>query len=146
MPELVALVKFNDRKAFVFKDKVKLKYARHGDMLIGMDESKTFVDCLYYEQPWGGFKAFAGREFDIPLESGEIIHCNGQWWQGGSSKAEEILGKKLVHATYNDMESLRRCYVYTGYAAVREKLEEVEASYNGKLYEYYEYEKELKMK
>lgn len=144
MAELAALVKFNNSKAFVLKDKVKLRYTRHGNILIGIDDSGTFVDCLYYETPHGAFRAFAGREFDIPLENGEVIHCNGQWWQGGAEKAEEILGKNLVSATYGDMESLRKCYVYTGYCAIKEKLEELEATYNGKLYEYYEYEKVLK--
>lgn len=144
MNEVIALVKFNSGVALALKEKVNFKYNRHGNLLIGIDDTGTFVNCLRYEEPWGRFKAFAGREFDIPLENGEVIHCNGQWWAGGSKTAEEILKDTLVHATYEDIDSLKRCYVYTGCHAVKGKLEKLIETYKGKTYEYYEFEKELK--
>lgn len=144
MNELAALVKINNGVALVMKNELKFKYKKHGNIIIGIDESGTFVDCLYYEAPWGRFKAFAGREFDIPLENGETIHCNGQWWHGGSEQAEKILGKEIVGATVNDVESLKKCYVFTGCFAIKENKHKLIENYPGKLYEYYEYEKELK--
>lgn len=143
MTELMALVKFNSGKAFVIKEAVELKYVRHGNILIGMDESGTFVDCMYHETPRGNMKAFAGREFDIHLENGEVIHCNGQWWAGGMQKASVIIGKELTLVTYSDMASLKKCYVFSGHYAVKEKLDALEATYNGEIYDYHEYEKEL---
>jgi len=144
MNELMALVKFNSGVALVMKNEIKFKYKKYDNIIIGIDESETFVDCLYYEAPWGRFKAFAGREFDISLENGKIIHCNGQWWHGGSDQAEKILDKKIVGVTVNDIESLKKCYVFTGCFAIKENKDKLIESYHGNLYEYYEYEKELK--
>lgn len=145
MNELVALVKFNRGKAFVLKNELNFKYQKHGGLLIGIDESETFVDCLFYERPTANFKAFAGREFDIKLENGETIHCNGQWWHGGTDKAEKLLGKEIVSVTVEDVQGLKDCYVFTGCFAFKHRLEELADSYTGKLYEYREYEEELKI-
>jgi hypothetical protein len=142
--DLIALVKFNQGKAFVLKDKLELKYNKQDGLIIGLDDSCTFLDLYYYEAPSQGFKAFGGREFDITLENGEVIHCNGQWWSGGSEKASKLLGEEVISCTANDAESLKRCYVYHGYYAIKEQLEELARSYEGKFYEYYEFEKELK--
>ena len=144
MNEILAVVKFNNYHAFVLKDKVNFKYKQYDNLLIGIDETQTFVDVLYYERPFGRFKAFGGREFDLPLEDGGTIHCSGQWWSGGSSSAEKILNKKLIGATYHDIESLKSCYVYTGTCAFKDKIDELISSYNGKIYGYREYEEKLK--
>lgn len=98
----------------------------------------------YYERPTPGFQAFGGRKFDIRLESGEIIHCNGQWWDGGYRKAAELLGEELVHATYNDIDSLKNCYVFYGAAAIKSRLEELNKKYNGDIHGYWEYEAFIK--
>lgn len=45
MRKILALVKFNDGQAIVIKKGLHFKYQRHGDLLIGMDETETFVDC-----------------------------------------------------------------------------------------------------
>ena len=144
MNKLIALVKFNNEIALVLQDKIQKRYNRYDDLLIGIDDTGTFIDCLYYETPIGRFEAFGGREFDIPLENGGIIHCSGQWWSGGSRKAEKILNKKLCKVVYNDIESLRECYVYSGDCAIEESLQELLATYNGKIYEYSEFNRELK--
>ena len=141
---LIALVKFNSGVALVLTESPKYTYTKHGSIIIGIDKTGTFVKCYEYRRPCGSFKAFAGNEFDIPLDTGEIIHCDGQWWHGGHSEAGKILGKDLVNATYNDVESLKRCYVYTGDSAIKEKWQELVDGYDGKLYEYREYEAAIK--
>lgn len=144
MNQVLAIVKFNNYHALVLRDKVSMIYTKYNDLLIGKDESETFIDVLFYERPFGRFKAFAGREFDLPLSDGSSIHCSGEWWSGGSDKAEKILKTKLVGATYNDIESLKKCYVYMGHCAVKDKWLDLVNAYNGKIYEYREYEKEIK--
>lgn len=144
--KLKALVKFNDEKALVLNKKIEFEYQKHRNLLIGMDKTKTFVDCLYYEEPRGGFKAFGGREFDITLDNGETINCNGQWWHGGFSEAEEILKMKLTSVTVKDIHSLRECYVFRGCFGVKNKILDLVADYSGKVYGYHEYERELQTK
>ncbi|MFQ3543485.1 hypothetical protein Q7A53_05315 [Halobacillus rhizosphaerae] len=147
MQELLALVKFNGRVALVMKDKIKLTYSKFDDVIIGKDQTGVFFDCLYYEKPIGKWKAFAGREFEIPLENGEVVKCNGQWWSGLNENARKIIGhQNLIPATANDMEDLKRCYVYNGFTALKEDYEKLISTYSGKIYEYYEYEKLIRNK
>lgn len=68
--KILAVVKFNDYHAFVLDEPIKLTYEKIGGMLIGSDETGIFYNCLFYEKPVGRFKAFAGREFDLPLKDG----------------------------------------------------------------------------
>lgn len=141
---LIALVKFNNGVALVVKEKLNFTYTQHDHIIIGIDDSGTFLQCFYYGAPSTYFKAFGGHEFDITLENGRVIHCNGQWWWGGGEKAEEILNKEIVEATVGDIESLKKCYVYTGVYAIKDKIKKLISGYSGKLYEYREYAKVLK--
>jgi len=140
MNEVIALTRMNGGLAIVLKDKVNFKYEKHGDIIIGLDDTETFVDCLYYERPIGRFKAFGGREFDINLINGEIIKCNGQWWHGGIKKVSEILNDELISVTMKDIESLEECYVYSGCYGIKRKVDEMINNYNGKIFDYYEFE------
>jgi len=142
--ELIAVVKFNQGEAFVLSDKVEFKYQQHGNLIIGIDDSETFLDLYVYERPTPSFKAFGGHEFDIQLENGEVIHCNGQWWSGGIKQAEHILGKEITNVTYKSQQELKDCYVFTGCCAIKEKLEALRETYDGVVYEYREYEQLLK--
>lgn len=76
--KVIAVVKINNGEALVLKDKIEFKYQKHDNLIIGIDESETFLDLYYYERPTPGFRAFGGHEFDIQLENGEVINCNGQ--------------------------------------------------------------------
>lgn len=142
--EVEAVVRFNQGVAFVLKQDVEFTYYKHGSLIIGLDPTCTFVKCYYYERPTPGFQAFGGREFDIHLENGEVIHCNGQWWDGGYIKAAELLGEELVHATYNDVESLKNCYVFYGASAIKSRIEAMKNTFNGTVQGYWEYEAIIK--
>lgn len=144
MNEVAALVKFNDENAIVLNKEINFRYQKQGNLIIGIDESETFIDCYYYEPSSFGFKAFGGEEFDITLEDGEVIHCNGQWWHGGFTRAGELINKEVVGVTYQNIEALKKCYVFSGCFATKDGLEKLTNEYIGKVYEYYEYEEELK--
>jgi hypothetical protein len=142
--EVEAIVKFNDGVAFALKDKITFTYYKQGNLIIGLDPTCTFVNCYFYSRPSFGFEAFGGRKFDITLENGEVINCDGQWWDGGYTKAAELLGEELVHATYNDVESLKNCYVFYGSSAIKNKIEEMKSTYNRDIQGYWEYEAIMK--
>ena len=144
MNEVQAIVKFNDDIAFALANPVKFTYYREGNLIIGLDDTCTFVHCYYYQHPSYGFKAFGGREFDIHLENGEVVHCNGQWWDGGYLKAAELLGEELIDVTYNDVETLKNCYVYYGATGIKSRVEELRRSYTGEVQGYWDYEAKLK--
>ena len=113
-------------------------------MIIGIDQSDLLIKC-YVKKPCSkGNKAFGGRRFEIKLQSGEIIECHGQWWDGGYSKASEILGKELNHVIYKDKRILGDCYVFSSTRAIKDKLDDLIKDYDGRVYEYDEYREILK--
>ncbi len=149
MNEIVAVVKFNDREAFVLKEEPKLIYTKYGtDTIIGTDG--VFYQLYGYETPRGSYTAFAGRKFDLEMDNGEIVKCYGQWWDATTKKAVEVLGinenNKLNYATACSIDNLKKCYVFHGYKGLSDKIEEFRKTYTGKVYEYYEYEKILRPK
>ena len=133
------IVTFNDGIAFVLDKPIEYTYYKHGNLIIGLDETCTFVKCYLY-QMIPGFDAFAGHKFDITLEDGKVIHCDGQWWDGGYDRAAELLGEKLVHASYNTAENLRNCYVFYGSEAVASSLDQLRETYTGEVQGYWAYE------
>ncbi|AIQ54535.1 hypothetical protein [Paenibacillus sp. FSL R7-0331] len=142
--QVEAIVTFNDGIAYVLSQPVEFTYYKQGDLIIGLDDTCTFVSCYFYERPSMGFKAFGGREFDITLENGEVIHCDGQWWDGGYQKAEKLLGEELVRVTYEDIESLKKCYVFSGCKAIASSLSKLRETYDGEVQGYWAYEALLK--
>src|SRR5690625_6053855 len=99
-----AVVEFNQGVAFVLDKPVKYKYYKQGNLIIGLDDSCTFIRCFKYSRPSPGFYAFGGSKFDLQLENGEVEHCYGQWWDGGYKEASELLGVELVDATFETLE------------------------------------------
>lgn len=83
-------------------------YERMGQFLYAKDGG--FYSAYKYDRPSDHFKAFAGKEFDIPLKDGTIIHANGQWWDGGLPADADR--PDVVYVGRGTPESLRRCYVY----------------------------------
>ncbi|WP_145153044.1 hypothetical protein [Paenibacillus xylanexedens] len=142
--QVEAIVKFNQGIAFVLDNPVKYTYYKHGNLIIGLDDTCTFVRCYYYDRPTPGFEAFGGHKFDITLDDGEVIHCHGQWWDGGYDRAAELLGEKLIHASYNTAEDLRNCYVFFGSKAVENSLDQLRKTYHGDVQGYWTYEANLK--
>lgn len=144
MNKLEALVELNGREALVVRDDIYFEYEKYGDIIIGIDETDTFLVVYVYDWPSKGFKAFGGREFDIELKDGEIIHCNGQWWYGGANKAIEVLGRDIISVAVGSVNELTETYVFNSMYMFKDKLEELIYSYEGRLYEYDEYRKILR--
>ncbi|MEK6880804.1 MAG: hypothetical protein AABY22_14390, partial [Nanoarchaeota archaeon] len=111
--KILATVKFNDGLAYVLENPINYTYYRSGNLMWGTDG--LFYTCFKYEKPVGSWKAFGGRKFDITLNTGEVIKCDGQWWDAGYSEIENLLGVKFGRITYNTIDALQKCYVY--YAA-----------------------------
>ncbi len=143
--KIIAVVKFNDHEAFVMQNKINLTYSKINSYTIVGINNSGLVDCFYLEHPTSKrLIAFAGREFDIKLDDGSVEHCHGQWWSGINSEAKEFLRDKIINVTANDVDDLKRCYVYTGYHGIENKIKLLRAAYHGPVYGYYEYEKILK--
>lgn len=141
--KVIAIVKFNKGHALVLADKIKTTANRYGNTIIESDG--VFFSSLVKEGgPGNG--AFANKKFDIQLENGEVVHCHGDWWSGYSEQSYKIVGKNIVSATANDIESLRKCYVFSGHETTPEKWDQLINSYTGRIYGYWEYEAILKGK
>lgn len=145
--EIIAVVKFNNGEAFVFDEIPDLVYTKYGnDTIIG--ESGPFYTCYGYSKPSDGFKAFGGRKFDITLSDGTTEHCYGQWWDGVTNLAKKELNidgveRTLIRVTAEDFKTLTNCYVYCGFYAIESEMREMRKKYDGKVYEYYEFENEV---
>lgn len=137
--KIIAVVKFNKGEALVLNRKIKYKYRKVDNLIIGKDG--IFYDCYKYDRPSKGFYAFGGYKFDIELEDGSTEHCYGQWWSGGFDKASKLEGLKFGHAVYNCIEELIKCYVYFGAQVDVNQYNEFRKTYNGPVYEYRDYEK-----
>ena len=136
LPEIkiLAAVRFNKGRACVFNRSPVLKYERHGNFLIGRDG--PFVNTYSYGTPSKNWEAFAGAKFNIPMVDGSVTKAFGQWWHSSSRGA--------VSVTYSTIESLKRCYVYTGVSCDPEHLKLLVENYmseKGFYYDYYDFEK-----
>lgn len=91
-------------------------YERRGNYLFAADGG--WYDC--YEIEPGSKGAFGGREFDIPMRDGTVIHAFGQIWSSGVSKnAPEPIASVGVAS----IEALDRCYCFFGGNVSRAKLD-----------------------
>jgi len=134
--KVIALVKMNDSLALVFDEKINFVYTKIDDNTI-IGEYKGLYDCLFRQGDNGD--AFAGRKFDIELSDGKIEHCHGQWWSGKNVSATLLIGE-CVYLSYSYTEYLVGCYVYTGGIIDKTVYEYLISEYQGKIYEYREYE------
>jgi hypothetical protein len=133
--KVVAVVKFNDGEALVLNRPLNFLYEFSGRDLVGSDG--PFQNVYRYELPSGRFKAFAGREFDIPLKDGGSVRANGQYWGAHLSG--------MISATYGTVEQLVKCYVFTGGACIEPAAyAELRGAYTGCVYPYWDYEKIIK--
>lgn len=131
---VVAVVKFNDGEALVLNRPLQMTYERVGNDYIGSDG--PFRDALIYSRGSGRFVAFAGREFSVPMKDGTIQKLKDHWWSGS------IAGHKSV--TCSDVDSLKRCYVFSGALCDPETLDALRATYQGCVYPNRDYEKVIK--
>ena len=120
--EIVAKVKFNEGYAYVFKNPIELKYYRFGNTIIGTDG--IFYTCLGRDIRNGG-NSFAGRKITWVMADGEVVVNDGHWWDTVTPDAAILMPKSLTRVTYNDVEDLRKCYVYYGAIADVDALNEI---------------------
>ena len=138
MHKIKAVVKFNEGIAIVLQDKIITKANKHGNNIIESDG--LFFSSLVYDRPSERWKAFAGRKFDIELEDGTVEHCTGQWWDGTTEKTKDIVGGDFISVTVCSIEELKKCYVFCGRYALKDKFEALLKTYTGKKYGYWEYD------
>jgi len=144
LPEVVAVIREENGQALVLAADVRYRYNMYQepgrpDLIVGIDDSATFVQILQYGDHGPDWLAFDGYAFDVPLESGEIIHCSGQWWRSGHFRAEKILGFPLAQVKYNSVMALKKQYRYLHCDVNKDKLTMLLASYNGPKYSHREY-------
>ncbi len=146
--KIIAIVKSKDgSEFFVLDEPVKLEYIQLDDStIVGMAE--PFLS--FYKKEYDRHaKAFAGREFDLTMIDGTIVHCNGQWWSALTNCAVEEMRldtdrRKVIQVAASTIDQLRNCYVFVGYSTLVEDWEKFRAKYDGPVYDYYEYEKQIK--
>ena len=145
--KLLYLVESGKSKFLVFDempDKISTKYG--DDTIIGRIGG-VFYDFLAKRNERR--EAFGGRKFDIVLDNGEIEKCEGQWWDAVTDRAREELEKEgnsfseMMLIGISSVDRLLDCYVYCGLWASKSKVEEMVADYKGRIYEYYEFKKEV---
>ena len=144
MYKIEAVVKFNKSEALVLSEHPKILYERYGNYLFGLDEYGVFCNCYKYDSPSKGWEAFAGRKFDIPITDGTFEHAYGQWWDGGADEFAKALGSEIISVTVRTKDDLKRCYVFTGCRADKAEYSKLRGQYQGKVFDYWEYEKLLK--
>ena len=130
-----AIVLMNGEEAFVLNRKPQPVYEFDGRDLIGRDG--PFVDYLYYQAPSGRFKAFAGREFRLPMSDGSTVLANGQYWQGSLNGT--------VSTAWGTKDYLKSCYVFSNGAWDARERQRLRDEYKGEVYPYWSYEALLKL-
>ena len=129
--EIIAVVKMNDEEAYVLNRMPVFKYRKlDGGHLIASDG--PFSQAYKFEMPRDGFKAFAGREFAIPMADGTEIKAFGQYWHTGVYGFRDI--------AIGTVDSLLKCYVFSSCNVDPDIMAALRADYNGCVYPYREYE------
>lgn len=129
------IIKHSDSGHFYYVfDKIEpLVYKQFDDLIIG--SNGVLVSFLYYEKSLYA-QAFAGREFKIELENGEVVLCKGDWWDGFNTlKHSAIILKELNISGMQELcsvsceteESLRKCFVFSGYTGIRSQILKLES-------------------
>lgn len=81
-------------------------YERKGIWLIAEDSG--FFGFYKYDPPGHSWRAFGGREFDIPLKNGSIEKAYGQWWDYMPPDHNGL----LIETGYGTPEELSKCNVF----------------------------------
>lgn len=132
---VVAAVSMNDGEGLVLNRPVRFVYERVGRDYIGADG--PFKHTLVYQAGSGRFVAFAGRPLTLDMSDGSTVTVQNSWWNS--------MQPGHVGIAYSDVESLRRCYVFSGGATISpEDLAQLRATYSGRVYPYWDYEAALR--
>lgn len=143
--KVIAIVDCGNWYGLVVDEKPEEVSTMYGNDTIISVTGNMFYDFLYYERPHPKYKAFAGRKFEIKLDDGRIIKCDGQWWDGISKRAEQVMIEKGI-SVFEDftlvgmatIKELVNCYVFSGFKMLDRDLKEILRSdipvYNNKEY------------
>lgn len=133
--KVIAVVKINNREALVLNRQLNFTYEEIGRDLIGSDG--PFKRALFYSQASESYKAFAGSEMTLNMKDGSQRKVKEHWWSGCLPSHLDV--------TANDLESLKKCYVFFGGMAITpEDYQTLRDSYAGCVYPYWDYEKVIK--
>lgn len=133
--KVIAVVEFNRGEALVLSRPLNFVYEEIGRDLIGSDG--PFKRPLFYSPASEAFKAFAGSEMKLNMQDGSQRVVKDHWWAGCLPGHLDV--------TTGDLESLKKCYVFFGGAAITaDDLQVLRESYTGCVYPYWDYEKVIK--
>jgi len=107
---------------------------KEGVYLLAEDDG--FYSAYKYERPGPTWKAFAGREFDLPMKEGGSIHATGEWWFVAPSL---LVDAQLSSPAISTIEELSKCYVFTS-GCVRSDKFDAWLSVNEPSTDYYKYD------
>lgn len=140
LPKILARVKFNKEYAYVLDDIPEVIYTKKDNVYVG--KAGIFYDVLTeYRDRFD--KAFADREIEIKMDDGSVYSHKGCLWSNTPNNLEEFGIPQLYFVTIQCQDALRDCYVYRGMYTDAAGLNYLD-SFEGKLWEYYEYEKYIK--
>ena len=95
------------------------RYKTHeDDCLVASDDG--WYDCLFYERPDKNWRAFSGREFDIPMKDGTVVKASGQWWDG---RHQENAPEPIISVGVATIDQLNNCYAFSSGHVSKVKLE-----------------------
>lgn len=145
--KLLYIVKSGYSPFLVFDEMPEKISTKYGDDTIIGRIGGIFYDFLAKRN--GSKKAFGGRKFEIVLDNGEVEKCEGQWWDAVTNRAKEELEKEgnslsdMMLIGISSVDKLLDCYVYCGLWASKKKIEEMMDGCKGRIYEYYEFKREV---
>ena len=129
--------KYMIQRFVVISRRPEIVYERKGEFLVGEDSG---IFNFYKHGACGAtWKAFAGREFDIPLKDGTAEHAHGQWWDAVPPDYQGL----VVRQAFSTVEQLAECYVFCGYYMDATMLDEWLAT-NAPSNNYYKYDQHHK--
>jgi hypothetical protein len=100
-------------------------FERRGRWLVGNDDCVFQFYALERVEGPSHWKAFGGREFDIPMVDGSVERAKGQWW---NSFPSDFRGLTYSHGV-STIDKLAECYVfYFGFHIDREIVDAWRAS------------------
>ncbi|HDW3534438.1 hypothetical protein [Citrobacter freundii] len=133
--KVVAVVQMNNSEALVLNRPLNFIYEEIGRDFIGSDG--PFKRALFYSPASEAFKAFGGSEMTLNMRDGSQRKVKDHWWSGCLPEHRDV--------TACDLESLKKCYVFFGGAAITSgDFQTLRESYTGCVYPYWDYEKIIK--
>ena len=138
--KIVAKVTCNDGFAYVLNRMPHFLYTKlDWKTIIGEDEG--MYEFYMYDNT-DRYKAFGGRQFQLPLTDGSVEKCYGQWWDGMNDTALKLFSRDIIsYFIYSTIEELKKCYVYTACRADANWVKRLDSEYNGIIHDYWEFAK-----